>query len=171
MSDIVAELRRLYEASTAGPWVHDIDLHDGRLRGDVLWPSGERGLLVLMGCGMHARVSRPQSEIVANADLIVAMHNHLPALLGVVGAARAHLTGLDVMGDEYLCLALGRLDGRDDHDWSEWEAPMEGATGWWRFRRCQACGARQAEEVPPPADDLRERVLIAQLPEDEEGAE
>lgn len=160
MSDIVAELRRLLDAAPDGRWEYPGTFDDGDAVGyiETFSADGDSWPVVAI------------SDTRPVIDLIVAMHNHLPALLGLVEAVRGHLTGLDVMGDGYLCLALGRLDGRDDHDWSEWSEPGEYKSGWRQVRWCCLCDEIERRRIPPPADDLLERVLLAQLPEDEEDA-
>lgn len=51
------------------------------------------------------------------------------------------------------------------HDWTDWHILSVGF-GRFRGRRCRTCGHVQNERVPTSADDLLERVLIAQLPDD-----
>ena len=86
-------------------------------------------------------------------------------LRDVVEAARPMLRsdGFPDADRDALCLAIGRLDGRDDHDWSAWGESYEGANGWWRDRQCQRCGVCESDPVPSPADDLMARTLMAPL--------
>jgi len=94
-------------------------------------------------------------------------------LRDVVEAARAYLADYvsSTQDSEVLCLAIQRLDGRDDHDWTAWGEPYEAVLGWFHSRLCRCCGTQQFERVPPQADDLLERVLIAQLPDDCDGCD
>lgn len=76
-SDIVAELRQLYEAATGDdtrPWER-IKKHD-RVLGHPIYHGDPENEGVGVAFTLRA------------ADLIVAMHNHLPALLDVVDEAR-----------------------------------------------------------------------------------
>ncbi len=91
------------------------------------------------------------------------------ALLDAVDAARASLRneGFPEAHRDALCLAIGRLEGRDDHDWITVDASYLGADGrMWQPRLCGVCGVLRECHVPTAADDLLERVLIAQLPEE-----
>lgn len=73
MSDIVAELRRLYEAAPQGEWTCE----GPTFHGYRVYTSDE-----------HVW-NHTLTEAVETADLIVAMHNHLPALLQAIEAVRA----------------------------------------------------------------------------------
>lgn len=108
---------------------------------------------------------REAVEQFGRAGTLVVETDDLRALLALVEAAQ----GIDADRDA-LCLAIGRLDGRDDHDWSAWGESYEGANGWWRDRQCQRCGVCESDPVPSPADDLRDRVLLANLSADPETA-
>ncbi|HCG29329.1 MAG TPA: hypothetical protein DEU95_06210 [Chloroflexi bacterium] len=89
------------------------------------------------------------------------------AVLDVADTARASLRYEDRLPDrvrEVLCLAIGRLEGRDDHDWITVDESYLGDDGrMWQPRLCGVCGVLRECHVPTAADDLLERVLIAQL--------
>jgi len=76
MTNVLEELKRLYEAGTKGEWAHV--RRNQKPVGHIRVPDGpfvfERGF---------------GPRIAADADLIVAMHAHLPALLRIAEAAKA----------------------------------------------------------------------------------
>lgn len=79
MTDIVAELRRLYAEAPQGEWEYSGPFNDGDSAGYIEVRDNDGDWWPVVGIG----IDRP--EVI---DLIVAMHNHLPALLDVVEALR-----------------------------------------------------------------------------------
>jgi len=106
MTDIVAELRRLYEESTTDgdlSWVH----------GDVV---NERGCVLFSGrrCIEVGTIFTQE-----DADLIVAMHNHLPQLLDAIDTLRwyADKSNYD---DNGICRTKSRLAPGDYFWWEDY---------------------------------------------------
>lgn len=102
--DPIAELRRLLEKATPGPWSWEGDpptLYAGR-------------------DGMHHGANllgrlEPDADTPANLNLIVAVRDALPALLDIADAAQRHMNAVGVVNvvqtaDE-LNAALSRLEG------------------------------------------------------------
>ena len=86
MTDIVAELRRLYEAAPQGEWDYDGPFDDGDKAGWIETRDERGDSWPVVGIG----IDRP--EVI---DLIVAMHNHLPQLLRMVESLRLYVRHME----------------------------------------------------------------------------
>jgi hypothetical protein len=89
-----ADLRKLLEGATPGPWVADAELEEvstpgGLMIADVFGESGTRGATIL---------------------LIAAAVNALPALLAVAEAAEAAINDAPCVGTRALRAALAELE-------------------------------------------------------------
>ena len=99
---VLAELERLNQAATQGPWKPDpkdfrcfVWGQDGHMvADDIGWPEYEGQLVRLRGTGAEVSGQRPPGENDANYDLIIAMRNALPGMLRELRALRAKVAGL-----------------------------------------------------------------------------
>lgn len=91
MTDIIQELRSLIAKATPGPWAAGVRSNQRAIAGGAgewvaLLPNGHRE-----GFGLTS-----DAEVLANAALIVAAINHLPALLDRLEAAERVIDFLDM---------------------------------------------------------------------------
>lgn len=117
MTDIVAELRRLYAEAPQGEWEYSGPFNDGDSAGYIEVRDSGGDWWPVVGIG----IDRP--EVI---HLIVAMHNHLPQLLDVVEAARScHLYrvaahdefyGPDISDDAWLVAEAKLRQAREQLD-------------------------------------------------------
>lgn len=100
---VVAELERLNQAATQGPWKPDpkdfrcyVWGGDGHMVADNITDGQEREgqLARLRGAGAEVSGQRPSGENDANYDLIIAMRNALPGMLQELRSLRAKVAGL-----------------------------------------------------------------------------